>query len=53
MEVDFFVSLVFRLTAETTRFHDGFKLVLPDEARLEAPRLFFSVSPENLAIFAS
>lgn len=41
-----------RLTPENTRFPDGVTLALPDEARLEALRLFFGVSPENLAIFA-
>lgn len=41
-----------RLTPENTGFPDGTTLVLPDESRLEALRLFFGVSPENLAIFA-
>lgn len=41
-----------RITPENTRFPDGATLALPDAARLEALRLFFGVSPENLAIFA-
>jgi len=40
------------ITPENTRFPDGATLVLPDEARLEALRLFFGVSPENLTMFA-
>jgi Type I restriction enzyme R protein N terminus (HSDR_N) len=41
-----------RLTSENTHFPDGGTLALPDEARLEALRLFFDVSPDNLGLFA-
>jgi hypothetical protein len=41
-----------QVTPENTRFPDGATLALPNEARLEALRLFFGLTPENLAIFA-
>ena len=41
-----------RVSEENSHFPDGTTIALPDEARLEALRLFFSVSPESLAIFS-
>ncbi len=40
------------ITPENIHFPDGATLALPTEARLEALRLFFGLSPENLALFA-
>lgn len=39
------------VAAEDARLADGTSIVLPDEARLDALRLFFDWSPENVAAF--
>jgi hypothetical protein len=40
------------VSAEHVRHADGTSIVLPDETRLEALRLFFDWSPDNLAAFS-